>query len=524
MKLFSAISAGVSAFRNSLGGGAVFDSASDNPQRSTTVFFPYDSTKEIRPADRREMVKKHRSLRNNLGFVRGVVNTTVELSIGWGLQPIPKSGNKPYDARSLAYWKRATRRKSWDVTGKHNQPAMQRLALRETCVDGEILNLKVLDQFGRQQRQLIKTEQIGAGYFRGEPIGWEDGVQYNSLRRPLNYFVLQNDLPGLPPNQQRGVPRSASDMLHIYERERSTQNRGLPWGYTGLNHGIDMIDISAFEKIAHKLNTAIIATMTTATGESPKGMEALLSAAKAASAAGTAAATPPTRKDTAKGTQFLNLHGSMIPLFKVGESMNFFNGRNSVNTVEFTAALAAWYAQGFGLPVEMVIGMAQGSSAVRGNTDLAGRFFERCQMMIIDDLCQPDWESVIGTGILAWAYPRDYPGVEPLEPPPGWTGWDVVEWRGPRNIQIDKMRDGKLAIELVRGGLMTRAEWWTLNGEDPTDMDAAVDDDVAEGLQRWLDRGLPEEYFWRRQFGSNFTAATSAADPNQDPAGDNPPR
>lgn len=504
-----------------LGSSFSFDSAGNNPQRSSTIYFPLDSTKEICPRDRRELVKKYRSLRNNLGFVRGIINTTVDLAIGWGMQPIPKSGNKEFNARALAYWKRQTRRRMWDVSGKCNHAAYQRMVLRETITDGEIMALKVLDQFGRPQRQLIKTEQIGEMRDYSGKDGWDDGVQYNSHRRPLNYLVLQRGRQGDEPSQQRGLPVPARDVLHVYEKERATQNRGLPWGYTGLNHGVDMLDIAAFEKIAHKLNAAIIGSMTTPSGNAPAAMENIMAAAQAAATAGTAAGTAAVNKDTRNGTRFLDLHGSMVPLFKVGESMQFFNGRNSINTVEFLGALAAWHAQGFGLPVDFVIGMSQGSAAVRGNADLAGRFFERVQMMMIDDCCQPDWESVIGTGIMAWAYPADYPMVEPLEPPPGWTGWDTVEWRGPRNIQIDKMRDGKLAIELVRAGMMSREEWWTLNGEDPSEMDVSVDDELVAGRERWAERKMPEEMFWRRVFGQNLPANAQAAEP--EPGGQTKP-
>lgn len=512
MKLFSVIP---DSWRrnivNALGGS--FDSATASPQRSSTVLFPLDSTREINPRERRELVKKHRSLRNNLGFVRGIINTTVELSIGWGLQPIPKSGNKDFDRRALAYWKRQTRRRNWDVGGRNHHAAMQRLTLREVITDGELFQIKVVDQFGRPQRQMIKTEQIGDTMTGTPDQNWQDGIWLNSLRRPLAYRVLQNPLPGVADPNPRGRIVEARNMLHVFEQERSMQCRGLPWGYTGLNHGVDMLDTVAFEKIAHKLNAAIIASMTTQSGDAPQGMQALMAAARQAKDAGTAAATPATRKDTAQGTRFLDLHGSMIPLFKVGEGMNFFNGRNSVNTVQFTGALAAWYSQGFGLPVEFVVGMAQGSAAVRGNTDLAGRFFERVQMCMIDGLCQPDWENVVGTGILAAAYPLDFPGVEPLDPPPGWTGWDVVEWRGPRNVQIDKMKDGKLAIELMRAGKMTDEEWWTLNGEDPSEMAEAIDDEIVAARDRWLQRGLPEDMFWRRMFGNNLPAQPAVEPP-----------
>jgi len=505
---------------NVLGGS--FDSAADAPVRSSTVMFPWDSAKEINPRERRELIKKHRMLRNNLGFIRGMINTTVRLSIGWGLQPMPKSGDKDFDRRALAYYKRATWRQTFDVSGQDHERSMQRLVLRETITDGELFAIKVVDDFGRPQRQLIKTEQIGDPENRTSTENWQDGILANSLRRPLIYSVLQNPLPGQSAQRARRI--EARQMLHIYDRERATQYHGLPWGYTGLNHGIDTIDIAAFEKITHKLNTAIIGSMTTKDGQAPANIEQmLLAAAKAQAAAGaTVAGGEVAGKE---GQRVFKIQGSSIPIFKAGEGMNFFNGRNSASAIEFAAWLCAQYAQGFGCPTELVIGLMSGSAAVRGNTDLAGRFFEDNQMIVIDDWCQPNYENIIGTGILAGRYPRDFPLVEPLEPPAGYTGWDACEWRGPKNITVDRGREGKLYLELKRAGWMSDEEYWTMNGEDPGEMSQTVDNELVQRLERWraqtLSDGskLPDEMFWRREFGQNLPANTNS-DPGQEPPPD----
>lgn len=521
MSLFSALpESWRKSIVNVLGGS--FDSSSDSPARSSTVMFPWDSAKEINPRERRELIKKHRMLRNNLGFIRGMINTTVRLSIGWGLQPMPKSGNKDFDRRALAYYKRATWRKSFDVSNKHKEHSIQRLVLRETITDGQILAIQALDERGRSQRQLIKTEQIGDPEDRTSTENWDDGILINAQRRPLFYSVLQPSLPGQPPQRARRI--QANQMLHIYDRERATQNHGLPWGYTGLNHGIDTIDIAAFEKITHKLNTAIIGSMTTKDGSAPANIEQMLLAAAKAQAAGGATVEKGEVK-AREGQRFFKIQGSSIPIFKTGEGMNFFNGRNSASAIEFAAWLCAQYAQGFGCPTELVIGLMTGSAAVRGNTDLAGRFFEDNQMLVIDDWCQPNYENIIATGILAGQYPHDFPLVEPLDPPPGYTGWDSCEWRGPKNITVDRGREGKLYLELKRAGWMSDEEYWTMNGEDPVAMSESVDNELVDRLERWraktLSDGskLPDEMFWRREFGQNLPANTNV-DPtaNPDPA------
>lgn len=513
MKLLSAIRSGLTAFRNSYGLNT-FDSASDNPQRSSTICFPYDSTREINPYQRRELVKKHRMLRNNLGFVRGIIRTTVRLAIGWGLQPMPQCPDRAFNARALAYWRRHTAGQNFDISGQDKEASMQRLVLSETITDGEMFAVKVTDDFGRPQRQLLKTEMIGdppgtsrmqgAGLAKSSPENWVDGILANSLGRPLQYSVLQS---GTSSVDRRATLVAAPDMLHIYDRERVTQMRGLPWGYTGLNHGVDIIDIAAFEKVAHKLNNAIVGSVTTPTGEVPAGWTGMLAAAH------TATATANTRD----AVKYLDLHGTSIPIFKAGENMGLFlQGRNSINTTEFAGWLCAQYAEGFGLPVRLITTMATNGTAVRGDLEMAARFFEEVQMLMVDDWCHPNWENIIGTGILASIYPRDYPGVEPLSPPEGanWEGWDAVEWRGPRNITVDRGRDGKLYLEQKRAGWLTDEEWWTMNGEDPLVMSAKIDTETRDRLAHWLSLGLPEDKFWLRELGQ----VAQNSQPQPDPA------
>jgi capsid protein len=101
--------------------------------------------------------------------------------------------------------------------------------------------------------------------------------------------------------------------------------------------------------------------------------------------------------------------------------------------------------------------------------------------------------------------------VEPLEPPRGWVGWDVVEWRGPRNVTVDKGRDGRLFLELMRAGKMTDEEWWTLNGENPEEMKFKGAEEMEEKLADWVGRGLPEEMFWKRELGQNVQVTVGNA-------------
>jgi capsid protein len=482
-------------------GGGGIDAARDSVVRSQVAWFPMDSTREVSVSDRQHLVKAFRSLRNNLPFVRGIVQTAVELAIGWGLQPMPKSGDVLFNARAKDYWARHTgKRRKWDVSKKHNHAMMQRMVLGETQVDGEMFLLKVGSEFGYRQRQVFKTEQVGnAGQERKEE-NWVDGMLLNAVHAPVRYKFLQKPMPGSSPVarlQRRFVTREAEEVLHVYERERALQSRGLPWGYSGMNDLIDVLDLEAFEKVAHKINAAIFATLQTKDGSMPESMRTVMSEIM------TPGQVP---SGTTQGApRFLDIHGSMIPLFKEGDAIRFNTGGRSVLSLEqFVGLMFNMFSLGYGLPANVLWGMSGlGGASVRFATDMVGRFAERVQMMMIEDLCQPDWEDVIGHGLLAWVYPAEFPGVEPLEPPKGWVGWDKVEWRGPRNITVDKGRDGRLFLELKRAGWMTDEQWWSDLGEDPDEMMVKPNEEMERKLADWVRRGLPEEMFWKRELGQN---------------------
>jgi capsid protein len=149
--------------------------------------------------------------------------------------------------------------------------------------------------------------------------------------------------------------------------------------------------------------------------------------------------------------------------------------------------------------------------------ELGKRFFERVQRMMINTMCQPDYENVVATGILAYLYPADYPGVEPLAPPRGMDGWDCVTWRGPSDLTVDRGRDGRMYLELIRSGLMSREEWWVKNNEDPEEMEAVATDELAARLNHWVNvQGLPEDKFWLREFGANGSLSVTD-DANAEP-------
>lgn len=468
-----------------------------------------NSTRDISPIERREAVSTHRLLRDRVPFVRGLINNFVDLALGvHGMLPIFKSGDDEYDARALAYYQRYTRRQTWDVTGQDNGASMQRLVLRTMMTDGEVFGLKIVDGFGKPQRQLIVTDQVGEQW--GSSVSKPsliDGIEYNAVNKPVRYWVTQYTPGDGYSRSASAVAKDARYVQHVYDRERATQKRGLPWGYTGLNHGLSTIDTGKLIEVTMKMNASLIATMETQDGNVANAFKGVLAAAKDHEAAATAPAS-----DTERATRFIDVYGSQIPIFKVGEGMKLHHGRSAANEIEWLGWLAAQYSQGLGLPVEIIVGIATGSAATHANADIVQRKLQAAQSIITDDWNQPNAEHILANGILAYYFPDAMPGTEPLQPPSDVARYADITWRGPRGYQVNKSRDAKANADLVARGMMSMEEFWMANGEDPDKAERTVLSGTRRRYEAWLEAGFPEERFWQREFGPNVQAAMANTD------------
>lgn len=540
--------------------GGSFDGAASSPLRSDALV-SINSFWEITLPQLRAMQMRSRALRNNLAVFRNIGKTSVEMAIGWGMIPMPKSGNPDFDRRAKAYYLRWGKNRSLcDIRGMQDHCQQQTTLAGDMLFDGEIFRAKLLDAMGRPTRKIYKTEQCGGmwGTSSATEDGWWNGIQYNNDNRPIAYELRQSYKGGYPLLADASDLYPASAIQHIGDLERSNQIRFLPWCYAGLNRGVDSLDIEALSIAKAKTNASLFGNIETPSGDMPASLQRLANSETLAydqayasfaefPAAGT---TGILYKDTseettyrwdtqlasyvlvnrASGVRHLNVLGTMIPLFRTNEKLIPLNGQSGMNAREELEFMFGSIASAFGAPVQLFWHLASGGTGpnVRGLYEMGRRYFERIQRIMIDCVCQDDYENVIGTGILASMFPADYPGVEPLDPPPGMTGWDVCTWRGAADFTIDRGRDGRTFLELMHDGKMTEEEWWSRLSEDPDEMRARIQFEKIENIrflagrrQAWVESGLPEEKFWlmETQGRGSLTVDGTAPDSPGQPAG-----
>lgn len=459
----------------------LFDGANDTGTRTSTVTFPLDSRREIRPEERRNLIKKARSLRNNLGLVRRIVNGTTRYSIGQGLIPTAATSDKKFNAAADAYFDRWAMSSTCDVANRRNFYQMQRVILKEMFIDGEVFGIQVKTDEGRCQVQLLKTERVGPPPV---PLAQQDifadGIECNDSEAPVRYNVLYRDrLTQLA--QARAY--SAEDVIHIFDPERIGQNRGLPWLYHGQNSLLDILDITAFEKVAVKLHSYFAAAITTPTGAAPKGVKARAAAATGADGGGT-------EDETRQYQTFLG--GAAMPVLKKGEEIKFFTSdRPSTTFAGFIDFLVRDIAWGFGVSPEFIWAVAgMGGANTRFILQDAEWFFDEIRQLLIEVFCQRIYSWVIANGILNGELPA-------CQDP----NWHACNWQGPARASVDKGKDGRLYIELVANGMMTLEEWWSMFGKDHVKMRRKRIEEIAEDLAYCKEKGIPAGLYFRTMPG-----------------------
>lgn len=147
--------------------------------------------------------------------------------------------------------------KTPDIHGVHNFQKLVRLAVISELRDGDIFFLKtLLGDFPRLQA--IESDRVAntkGGTFNIDEEGITGGILHTKAGTPYAYRVCERSRWGQFINP-RDVPRAS--ILHYFDPMRFDAYRGISiFSSGGLNHGRDMKEIVAAEKVAVKTNSKI---------------------------------------------------------------------------------------------------------------------------------------------------------------------------------------------------------------------------------------------------------------------------
>lgn len=136
-----------------------------------------------------------------------------------------------------AEWKKWCKRGNCTVDGLLSFLRVQKLVIRTTARDGEVL-IRLVRGFKNPWKFAIQIleadvldEQMNISDGPGQNL-IKMGIEYDEWGKPLAYWIREKH-PGdyfggtKSPNTYKRVP--ANEIIHLFWTERPTQNRGIPW-------------------------------------------------------------------------------------------------------------------------------------------------------------------------------------------------------------------------------------------------------------------------------------------------------
>jgi len=248
----------IAKFRSaaSLYGGGLYDGAIQSPHYQIEVF---DTTEDEDIEDLETLRATSRNKYKNNGFYKGIIQCATDHVIGSGLRAkstiqrklIPNLSEeraKEIESEIDTYFNSWANSTICDKTGKDNFQGIQRLAYKVYKKDGDSFATLPLTKIA--DGKVIQINLVGAENIASNKIEFIEGIKVSADKLPLQYSIEQSDGSF---KIVSAFSKGKRNMLHVFERERAKQVRGVPF-LTPVMRDIDAIDqYMKYEMTAAKL-------------------------------------------------------------------------------------------------------------------------------------------------------------------------------------------------------------------------------------------------------------------------------
>lgn len=213
-----------------------------------------------------------RDLARNNPYIKGAIRKICDNVVRNGIKPqfrVRDANNKllsDLNKQLEMYWKKWAKKKNCDISGHDSIASIQKLVLRHVWTDGEILVHRVWDKSLLKKgvipfRLEVLECDLLADFVDGDLKNGNvarRGIEFDSKTgRPVAYHILPNHPGDYQFLNYKDVRRlSAKDIIHIYEKERASQTRGVSWFVSIVMEAFDLAEYQSFERIGAKLAAA----------------------------------------------------------------------------------------------------------------------------------------------------------------------------------------------------------------------------------------------------------------------------
>lgn len=436
---------------------ASFETARTTDNVGRVYMTSLEPKKEVTPWDRILLMEAGRWSVNNHGMASRIVRGTSRFAIGNGLVPQAQSQNHEWNRAAEMWFEDKFANVPWafDRAGQFDFYTAQAALVESMLTDGEVFAQLVKSAAGSPMVRFVTADSVRGDYRLEENV--IDGVKLDQAGRPIAYMFSGAD--GKP------APVPADDVIHIFRPHRIGAIRGVSWLGTAVNRFQAMREMFELEIGAVRLNQKVGFTVESDAGN--VGLGGLIER---------------TLPDGSKvKVEELFPGAGMMKLGK-GESLKAHEfSRPNANFQAFIEMLSRECAYSVGVSPEIIWSMAGlGGTASRQALIDADVFFGSIRLLLETRFCSRFWRYAIWQGIKSGEL--DWPGDD----------WHRCAWVGPQKLTVDSGRDGRLRLELVRAGLLSRRQYFNELGQDSEQQTEDIIRDAAR-RKKAIERIAAEE-------------------------------
>lgn len=414
------------------------------------------SANQLIHQDMKKLVTRSRQLAINNPYAKRAPKVIANNVVGTGILPTPV-GDREEVNKINAAWKSWGESLACDFNGDFNFYGIQKLIMRTIVVSGEALVIRKRVKYETNPLgiQLLvlegdfidetKHNYTGVGPANG-PYDYY-GIRYNADNKKIGYWIYdRHPMEGYM--QSSFVP--IEDIIHVYEVERSGQNRGVPFSSSTILKQRDLDDYEDAEILGKKAASCMPIFVTNNDLEgSTNSME----------------------------DKVEHLEPGTINYLKPGESVSFAQPPQNPGFTEFIRTQHRAIANGYGLTYEQLTGDLSNvnfSSARLGWIEFQRMVDDWQYLLIIPRFCEKAYQWFLDACKISLG-----------------LGYNIqVNWTAPRREMIDPIKEINGMKNMVRAGFSSWQEVVKQQGYNPDD----VLRELKEDQQRFKDAGLTPEW------------------------------
>jgi capsid protein len=373
-----------------------------------------------------ELVRLTRYLCRNYAVVERILTVAENYSVGAaGISAQSATTDEIFNSEATLYWDDWARSIFASVSNEINLYDMEKLAVREILIAGEIFFVLTKTDSGYPQLIPVQSEQIrGTGKRNDKSV---DGLFINEFGKVTAYQIYFGEKPTIV---------DAANVVHLKRVKDVNQKRGISAFAASLNSLRDHRDLQMAEKKAIKIHTALAVTVSKKSGEAADGLFGR---------GVTTTTTTPSDRPIPNRALEKAFSGAVVYMGE-NESVNpVASERSTDGFLKFLELLVRDVCMNISIPFEFVVNpSALTSAGVRFTISDADCLFKNLQNLLIDSGLQRIYTWVIASAV------KDGK-IKASQDKRFWT----VNWVVPTSITIDQGRQDRSILDFVDNNLMS---------------------------------------------------------------------